>query len=182
MASATDRPGTADASERSDDHHGGQDHDRLLPLLALERALRAVVLIGVGLILLTHTHTDWADVGRRLAEQVGLDPSRNETGRLVARLAGLAPRQAQHAGMIAVGYGALEAVEGYGLFRRQRWGEYLTVVSTTLLLIPEVQELLKHPTWLKVGGLVLNVVIVVYLIVRLLRRRTHAPRMAGQPA
>ncbi|MDQ3904668.1 MAG: DUF2127 domain-containing protein, partial [Actinomycetota bacterium] len=83
---------------------------------------------------------------------------------------------------IAVGYGALEAVEGYGLFRRQRWGEYLTVVSTALLLIPEVQELLKHPTWLKVGGLVLNVVIVVYLIVRLLRRRTHAPRMAGQPA
>ncbi|MGH3437766.1 MAG: hypothetical protein ACRDRN_15020 [Sciscionella sp.] len=31
--------------------------------------------------------------------------------------------------------------------------------------------MLKHPTGLKVGGLALNVVIVVYLIIRLVRRR-----------
>jgi len=45
------------------------------------------------------------------------------------------------------------------------------VVATALLFIPEVQELLKHPTGLKVSGLLLNVVIVAYLIVRLVRRR-----------
>ena len=123
-----------------------------------------------------------ADLGRRFAEQVGLDPSRNETGRLITRLAGFGPRQAQRDGMIAIGYGALEAVEGYGLLSRQRWGEYLTIVSTALLLAPEVQELVKHPTWPKVGGLVLNVLIVVYLIFRVTRRRTPAPRMAGSPA
>jgi uncharacterized membrane protein (DUF2068 family) len=39
----------------------------------------------------------------------------------------------------------LEAVEGYGLLRRRQWGEYLTVVSTALLFVPEIQELLKHP-------------------------------------
>ena len=43
--------------------------------------------------------------------------------------------------------------------------------STALLLIPEVQELHKHPTGLKIGGLVVNVVIVIYLVVRLIRRR-----------
>jgi len=145
----------------------------------VERGLRAVVLIGVGLILVTHAHADWADLARRFAEQVGLDPSRNETGRLVSRLAGFGPRQAHRDGVVAIGYGVLEAVEGYGLFRRRRWGEYLTIVLTALLFVPEVQELVKHPTWLKVGALVLNVVIVVYLIVRLLRRRTRAPKMVG---
>jgi uncharacterized membrane protein (DUF2068 family) len=55
-------------------------------------------------------------------------------------------------------------------------------VSTAVLLAAEVQELLKHPTWLKVGGLVLHVLIVVYLIFRVTRMRTHAPRMAGSPA
>lgn len=35
-----------------------QDQSRLLPVLAVERVLRAVVLVGVGIILLTHTHTD----------------------------------------------------------------------------------------------------------------------------
>ena len=67
----------------------------------------------------------------------------------------------------------MEAVEGYGLFRRRQWAKYLTVVATALLFIPEVQELLNHPTGLKVAALLLNVVIVVYLVIRLIRRR-HA--------
>jgi uncharacterized membrane protein (DUF2068 family) len=171
MASAADPPGRLAAPARSARSQGDQDQSRLLPVLAVERAIRAVLLIGVGLILLTHTHTDWADPARRFVEQVGLDPSRNETGRLISGLAGLGPRQTLRYGSIAVAYGLLEAVEGYGLLRRRQWAEYLTVVSTALLLFPEVQELLKHPTGLKVGGLVLNVVIVVYLIIRLVRRR-----------
>ena len=145
---------------------------RLLPVIAVERVLRALVLVAVGLILLTHAHADWADLARRFAEQVGLDPARNETGRLISRLGGFTARRAQRYGAIALGYGALEAVEGYGLLRRRPWGEYLTVVSTALLFIPEVQELFKHPTALKVGALVLNVAIVVYLVIRLIRRRT----------
>ncbi len=171
MASAAEPSGRLDAPARSARSQGDQDQSRLLPVLAVERALRAVLLIGVGLILLTHTHTDWAEPARRFAEQIGLDPSRNETGRLVSRLAGLGPRQTQRFGSISIGYGLLEAVEGYGLFRRRQWAEYLTVVSTALLLFPEVQELFKHPTGLKVGGLALNVVIVAYLIIRLVRRR-----------
>ena len=171
MASAAQPPRRLEAPGRSTRSHGDQDQSRLLPVLAVERALRAVVLIGVGLILVTHTHTDWTDPARRFAEQLGLDPSRNETGRLISRLAGFGPRQAQRDGSIAIGYGVLEAVEGYGLLHRRQWAEYLTVVSTALLLFPEVQELLKHPTGLKMGGLALNVVIVAYLIIRLIRRR-----------
>jgi uncharacterized membrane protein (DUF2068 family) len=74
----------------------------------------------------------------------------------------------------------LEAVEGYGLFRRRQWAEYLTVVSTAFLLFPEVQELLKHPTGLKMGGLGLNVVIVIYLIIRLVRHRRSAGSSDGE--
>ncbi|MBW0010906.1 MAG: DUF2127 domain-containing protein, partial [Pseudonocardiales bacterium] len=133
MTSAAERSSNTDAREQSAQRGGAQEQGRLLPVLAVERMLRAVLLVGVGLVLLTHAHTDWADLARRFAEQVGLDPSRNETGRLISRLAGFAPRQAQRDGAIAIGYGALEAVEGYGLLRRRRWGEYLTVVSTALL-------------------------------------------------
>jgi uncharacterized membrane protein (DUF2068 family) len=150
---------------------GGQDRSWLLPVLAVERVLRAVLLIGVGLILLTHAHADWVDLARGFIGRVGLDPSHNETGRLISHLAGLGPRQAQRDGVIAIGYGMLEAVEGYGLLRRRRWAEYLTVVATALLFIPEIQELIKHPTGLKIGALLLNIVIVVYLIIRLVRRR-----------
>ncbi len=142
---AAKQPGKTYPPEQSSRSDGTQDQSRLLPVLAVERTLRAVLLVGVGLILLTHAHTDWTDLARRFTEQVGLDPSRNETGRLISRLAGFAPRQAQRDGAIAITYGVLEAVEGYGLLRRRSWGEYLTVASTALWLIPEVQELLKHP-------------------------------------
>ena len=171
MASAAERSGTADAPEQANRSNGGQDRSRLLPVLAAERALRAVFLIGVGLILLTHAHADWAELARGFIGRLGLDPSRNETGRFISYLASLGPRQAQRDGTIAIGYGLLEAVEGYGLLRHRRWAEYLTVVATALLFIPEIQELLKHPTGLKIGALLLNIVIVVYLIIRLVRRR-----------
>lgn len=171
MTSAAGQPAAAEAPGQSTRRQGAQDQSRLLPVLAVERILRAALLVGVGLILLTHAHTDWTDLARRFAEQVGLDPSRNETGRLISRLAGFGPRQMHRDATIAIGYGVLEAVEGYGLARRRQWGEYLTIVSTALLLIPEVQELVKHPTALKLGGLALNVVIVVYLIIRQLRKR-----------
>ena len=167
MASAAERSGKAGELERSTREDGGQDQSQLLPLLAAERTLRAVLLVGVGVILLTHVHTDWADLARRFIGRLGFDPSRNEIGRLISGLAGFGPRQAQRDGAIAIGYGALEAVEGYGLLRHRRWGEYLTVVATALLFIPELQELMKHPTGLKVGALVVNVLIVIYLIARL---------------
>jgi uncharacterized membrane protein (DUF2068 family) len=171
MASAAKRSGKAGQLERFTHGDGGQDRSRLLPVLAAERLFRAVLLVGVGLILLTHAHADWADLARRLIGQLGLDPSRNEIGRLISGLAGrLGPRQVQRDGAIALGYGTLEAVEGYGLLRRRRWGEYLTVVATALLFIPEIQELIKHPTGLKVCALLVNVVIVIYLITRLARR------------
>jgi len=153
--------------------HGGGQQDTLLPFLAAERVLRAVVLIGVGLIVLTHVQADWVDTARRFAERIGLDPSRNETGKVITRLAGFGPQQVVRDGVIAVVYGLMEAVEGYGLFRRRPWGEYLTVLSTAVLFIPEIQELLKHPTDLKIVALALNIIIVLYLIIRLLRRRRH---------
>ena len=162
---------------QADEHKGPggdeRDRSRLLPVLAGERALRALVLIGVGVILLAHTRTDWADVARSFAERAGLDPSRNETGRLISRLAGFGPHQAQRDGGIAIGYGLLEGVEAYGLLRRRPWGEYLTVISTALLFIPEIQELLTKPTVLKIVALLLNIVIVGYLVIRLIRRRRN---------
>ena len=80
MASAAKRSGKADAPEPSTRRDSGQDRSRLLPVLAVERVIRAVLLIGIGLILLTHTHADWADLARGFIGRVGLDPSRNETG------------------------------------------------------------------------------------------------------
>jgi hypothetical protein len=59
MASAAEQSSRADAPERSTRREAAADQSRLLPVLAVKRVIRAALLIGVGLILLTHAHTDW---------------------------------------------------------------------------------------------------------------------------
>ena len=149
--------------------------DRALPFIAAERVLRAVVLVAVGLVLLTHVHTDWQRTLTDFAERAGLNPNRNSVARLLDGAGALKSHQLARDGAVAIAYGLLEAVEGYGLFRRRSWAEYLTVFSTALLFIPEIDELIKKPTAFKVVALVLNLVIVVYLIARLVRKHQKAP-------
>jgi uncharacterized membrane protein (DUF2068 family) len=141
--------------------------DRLLPWIAAERAFRALVLLGVGIILVTHPHTNWAAEVRSLARSLGLNPSSNWVNRLVRDLHKTRSGENVLFGIVSIAYGALEAVEAYGLWNRRRWGEWLTVFATSLLLIPEVWELTKSISLLKAGALMVNLLIVAYLLWRL---------------
>jgi uncharacterized membrane protein (DUF2068 family) len=68
-------------------------------------------------------------------------------------------------------------VEGVGLWLEFTWAAYLTVVSTSLLLPFELYEVVEQVSMLRVGVLLLNLVIVLYLISQLkwhtLRSRAH---------
>jgi uncharacterized membrane protein (DUF2068 family) len=141
--------------------------DRLLPWIAAERAFRAVVLVVVGIVLVSHPHTDWAGEITSFAQKLGLDTKSNWVHRIVEKVRGIHGGEELLFGVIALAYGALEGVEAYGLWRRRRWGELLTVVATSLLIIPEVWALTKGASLLKVGALVVNVLIVAYLVRRL---------------
>ena len=144
-------------------------HDRLLPWIAAERAVRAVVLIAVGLVLVTHPHTNWAHEVTRLVGELGLNPQQNWVRSLTGRISRVSSNESVAFGAIALAYGALEAAEAYGLWTRRRWGEWLTVAATSLLMIPEVWELTKSISVLKVGALLVNLAVVIYLARRLRR-------------
>jgi uncharacterized membrane protein (DUF2068 family) len=61
-------------------------------------------------------------------------------------------------------YGLLEGVQAVGLWFMKRWAEYLTFVSTTVLLPLEVYEIIHKGTILKVIGFLINLAVVVYLL------------------
>ncbi|MGH3686854.1 MAG: DUF2127 domain-containing protein [Pseudonocardiaceae bacterium] len=67
-------------------------------------------------------------------------------------------------GWALVGYALLEGIEAVGLWFAKRWAEYLTLVATSLLLIPEIYELTGRITILKVTALVINLAVVGYLL------------------
>ena len=76
---------------------------------------------------------------------------------------------AQHSTLelVAVGvlaYGALELLEGVGLWLMKRWGEYVAMVGTLVFIPLEVYELLERVTWLRVVAFAFNVFAVVYIL------------------
>ncbi|HVT33671.1 MAG TPA: DUF2127 domain-containing protein [Rhodanobacteraceae bacterium] len=101
-------------------------------------------------------------------------------GRAVRNLVGLSPHAIGLIGLVAIGYAALYAVEGYGLWRHARWAEYLTIVATSTFVPVEIWELWARFTPMKVLALAINVAIIAYLA-WLLRRERIARDESAQP-
>jgi uncharacterized membrane protein (DUF2068 family) len=155
---------------------GSAGRDRLLPWIAAERALRTAVLLAVGIALVTHPHTNWASDVSHLAERLGLDPKDNWIQRVIQKVRKVHAHQDLIFGVAALAYGALEGAEAYGLWTRRRWGEWLTAIATSLLFIPEIWELTKSASPLKLGALLVNAAVVAYLLWRLRKSRAKRRR------
>ena len=151
---------------------------RFLRLIALERIVRGVLLLAAGVYLLFHLSSDLGRLADHAIRAIELDPRRPFLHRFVAYLHRLHASELRIAALFALGYGALELVEGTGLWLDQLWAEYLTVIATSLLLPFEVYELARRPSLWKAGGIVVNVAIVVYLAY-LLRRRLREQEPVG---
>lgn len=143
---------------------------RFLRLIALERIVRGVLLLAAGVYLLFHLHSDFGRLADHAIRAIELDPRRHFLHRIIAYFHHLHASELRIAALFALGYGALELVEGTGLWLDRLWAEYLTVIATSLLLPLEIYELVRRPSIWKAGGIVVNIAIVVYLA-HLLRRR-----------
>ena len=142
-------------------------------LIALERLVRGVVLIVAGAYLLTHLGSDFGRIADRAMRAVELDPRRPFFHRIITKLHRLHAGTLVITGIAATLYGALELVEGIGLWLDKLWAEYLTVIATSLLIPLELFELARKPSLFKAVGIAVNLAIVAYLAVRL-RRRTRS--------
>ena len=98
-------------------------------------------------------------------------PGRRIGEHLLASFMSEGPGRVRLAAGVALGYAALFAVEGTGLWLERRWGEYFTVVVTGTGIPIELYEITRHPTALSIGSLVVNLTIVAYLVWQLRRER-----------
>lgn len=139
----------------------------LLRLIAVFKYLKAASLIALSVGVFRAIH---GDVGAWLEHWVltlRLDPGNQHVGAFLARASDLDPTQIKKLGIVGLIYAALFLLEGTGLWMQRRWGEWVTVVITGLLVPLEVYEIEKHPSVLKVGVLLVNVAVVIYLVYRI---------------
>lgn len=147
-----------------------------LRLIAVERSIRGLLLLAAGTYLLFHLSKDFGELADRVIRSVELDPRQHFLHRIVARLHRLGAHELRIIAIGALGYGALELVEGIGLWLDQLWAEYLTLVATSLLIPLELYGLALHPTLWKAGGICINFLIVIYLALALRRRHASESR------
>jgi uncharacterized membrane protein (DUF2068 family) len=147
-----------------------------------ERLVKAVVLIGGGIVLLVvAAHTDLRSLAENAQEQLSLGGGTSLWRRLFDQALA---KFGTHADPIAVGailYGLLEVTEAVGLMLRRRWAEYLVLLATVAFLPLEIDEVLRKPSALKALTLLINIAIAVYLVWRkqlFVSRKRSSPQEA----
>jgi len=160
-------------------------HDRIaLRAIAVERALHFLILglLGVAVLLFAarrDIRSSFYRVVTALQNAVGGGPVQQNGHGLfhdLDRLFTLDTGTLRTVGIVLLAYAVLEGVESVGLWFERRWAEYLTFLATSILLIPEIYELVHRVSVLKVLGFLINLVVVVYL---LLAKRLFGLRGGG---
>lgn len=145
----------------------------LMRLLAVERAIRGVVLLllAAGVLKVRASRSELRDafdkdipLMRPLADQIGWNIDESKIVRHIDEAFSLSATTLL---WIAVGlavYALIEFIEAFGLWFMRRWGEYFAVVATSIFLPPEIYELTEKVTVLRLGALLINLAAVVWLL------------------
>jgi uncharacterized membrane protein (DUF2068 family) len=129
-----------------------------------------LALIG-GLLLLRLMHRNLPEIAEHWMARLRIEPQ-SELGKII--LMRILAIKKGNMGWAAVGlfaYVPITCIEGIGLILRKVWAEWITLVTTFALIPIEVHEVMRRVTWLRVVILILNIIVAIYLIVRLRRDR-----------
>src|SRR3954469_3510421 len=147
----------------------------ILRILAVERWIRALVLalLAAAVIEFESTQTSlqaWFERElprfKPLAQQFNYNLDKSPTIEHLRSLLHSSGGELHFAEAFVIVCCLLRRAEGIGLWSLKRWGEYVAAVGTSIFLPLEIYELTKNVTWLKVGALVVNLGLVVYLVWR----------------
>ncbi len=152
----------------------------LLPVIAVERAIRAVALIGAGLAaLLLRNHPELSIRHTALRLDLALNPLQHFYDLFSGAVRWVTPHDFLVVGVVALVLGGVCAIEAIGLAYRLRAAVYLTVATTVALIPVEVWWLLHHPGRVKEIALAVNAAVVLTLCGTLLWGRFAARRAVG---
>jgi uncharacterized membrane protein (DUF2068 family) len=145
----------------------------LLRLIAFDRAIHSIMftLLAIGLGLLETNLGQVQRVGANLADKLdiavsdsGQQASRSFVSRSFHEVLNLHQHELKVLLVTAIAYAVVEGIEAVGLWRERRWAEYLTVVATAGFLPFELVELTKKVTAFRIGALVLNGAVLLWLL------------------
>ncbi|KRA19828.1 MULTISPECIES: DUF2127 domain-containing protein [unclassified Lysobacter] len=95
-----------------------------------------------------------------------------EHGGLAKFADAISPHSVHLAALAVLAYGVLHVIEAWGLWRAKAWASWLGCIGAAAYLPFDLYALFKHPGWVAVAVLVINL-IVVWVLGRDLFKRRH---------
>jgi uncharacterized membrane protein (DUF2068 family) len=135
-----------------------------LRIIAAAKIVKAVALGGLSLGLFDLIHKDLSAVALHFVQIARISPENRYVGLMLEKLGLVDPTQLRRFGELSALYAIILMTEGLGLWFGTAWAEYVVVVSSGVFVPEECLATLRHFTWLKLGVLVLNAVILIYVV------------------
>jgi uncharacterized membrane protein (DUF2068 family) len=154
--------------------HVAPAHDRdrgALLLIGLFKISKALGCVLLGVACLHLIHRDIGDLAMQIFNWLDIDSGGKLATLLLDKADLISGHQLRITGAMSFAGAVLYTIEGTGLLLRKVWAEYFTVVLTTLGIPWEVYEMIKHFTLWKAGLFAANLLVLVYLVWLLRRKR-----------
>lgn len=154
-----------------------QKHNKLLLLIALYKGALALLFAALGVGAFRLLHKDLGDLLDTIREALHFSPESRLINFLADKVDMVNDAMLRRIGFFAFCYAAISLAEGLGLYFEKAWAELLTVLVTASFLPWELIEVWRQVTWLRVGLLLVNTLVLLYLLKVLVER--HRRSRAG---
>lgn len=144
--------------------HKRRHHNKVLVLIAAYKVFQALLFAAVGVGALRLLHKDIDDVLTQVAAALRFNPESRFVNFVLDEATLLNDPLLRRIGVVAFSYAAVSLAEGIGLYLEKIWAEYLTLFITASFLPWEAFEVVRRLTWVRVGLLVVNALVFLYLL------------------
>jgi len=156
-----------------------------LEIIAGLKFIQAATLIIAGLGALGLMNATVSDIAQDWLERLALGNGQRfavaAATRVLPWFNAATPRNFAALGAGAFAYASVFLAEGIGLWQGRKWAEWLTIIVTASLLPFEIIAVHRRLTIVRVGALVVNLLVIVYLVweLRARNRLERASRSAS---
>lgn len=134
-----------------------------LRAVALIEAAKGIIVLLVGCGLLTLIHKDVQQYAEQLIPHLHLNPAKGYPHVFMDLAGQVTDSRLWILASAAALYALVRFIESYGLWYARRWAEWFAALSGGIYIPFEIDGLLKHASWLTLGALIMNVVIVLIM-------------------
>jgi uncharacterized membrane protein (DUF2068 family) len=154
------------------------EHIKGVRTVATVEFAKGIVVVLAGLGLFSMRHRDIWGVAESLLEFIHINPYHHYVGVFIDLVSKVSDVRLWKIAVVAAVYTILRFVEAGGLWYALPWAEWMAFFTGAIYIPFEAADLLRRPTWFRLGVIVINILVVLYMLYLRLdaQKKRHAAK------